>query len=123
MERFGLLGLASGRLILAEPLGYLDTTRLETTAAVVATDSGGVQKEAYFHRTPCVTLRTETEWVELIELGWNVVQPPTDPRAVAGAVLSAVGRKGRSAEPYGSGDAARRIAETLLARTMSPALK
>ena len=54
-----------------EPLGYLDMVQAVRAAASVFTDSGGLQKECYFHRTPCVTLREETEWVETIEAGWN----------------------------------------------------
>lgn len=53
------------------PQGYLDLQRLISGSALVACDSGGLQKEAYFHRRPCVTLRDETEWVETIEAGWN----------------------------------------------------
>ena len=95
-----------------EPLGYLDMVALESQAAVIATDSGGVQKEAFFYEVPCVVLREETEWVELIELGWNRLAPPRS-GGIAGAITDAIGRKGRAAKPYGNGDAAGRIAEIL----------
>jgi UDP-GlcNAc3NAcA epimerase len=95
-----------------EPLGYLDMVALESQAAVIATDSGGVQKEAFFYEVPCVVLREETEWVELIELGWNRLAPPRS-GGIAGAITDAIGRKGQPAQPYGDGDAAGRIAEIL----------
>ncbi|HET7463587.1 MAG TPA: UDP-N-acetylglucosamine 2-epimerase (non-hydrolyzing) [Longimicrobium sp.] len=103
-----------GRLTVTEPLGYLDMVRMERHAAVVATDSGGVQKEAFFHRVPCVTLRDETEWVELVELGWNRLAPPRSAGEVARAVRAAVGTAGTEAWPYGDGRAAHHVVDALL---------
>jgi UDP-GlcNAc3NAcA epimerase len=104
---------AAVRLI--EPVSYLEMMQLERHAAVIATDSGGVQKEAFFYRVPCVTLRHETEWVELIEAGWNRLAPPTSGDAVANAVLSAIHTQGKDVHPYGTGDAAARIVARLQA--------
>jgi UDP-GlcNAc3NAcA epimerase len=64
-------GIAPKGVLLIDPVGYVDVHRLLAGAALVATDSGGLQKEAYFHRVPCVTLRDETEWVETVTHGWN----------------------------------------------------
>lgn len=108
-------GSGTQHIEMIEPLGYLEMLQLERRAAVIVTDSGGVQKEAFFFRTPCVTLRDETEWTELIELGWNVLCPPSrGPAAIALAIRDAYRREGDTASPYGDGNASTRIAEAIL---------
>jgi UDP-GlcNAc3NAcA epimerase len=106
-------GIGLGRIEIINPVGFLDMIRLESAAQVIATDSGGVQKEAFFQGVPCVTLRDETEWIESVELGWNQLVSPVDPSAIAQAILLARGKKGRPASPYGDGAASKRIAEAI----------
>ncbi|MDQ8177294.1 MAG: UDP-N-acetylglucosamine 2-epimerase (non-hydrolyzing) [Gemmatimonadota bacterium] len=98
-----------------DPVGYLDMVMLTKAAKVVATDSGGLQKEAFFHGVPCVTLRDETEWMELVESGWNRIVPPSSADAVASSIQAAVGSTGSNVLPYGDGHASERIADTLIA--------
>jgi UDP-GlcNAc3NAcA epimerase len=112
LESSDNLPLGDG-MLLVEPVGYLDMVMLERGAAVIATDSGGVQKEAFFHSVPCVTLRDETEWVELIEMGWNRLAPPVD-ADITTMIRDSIGQKGQSGNPYGEGDAAQQIATTLI---------
>ena len=100
---------------LIDPVGYLDMVQLEKFAALIATDSGGVQKEAFFYQVPCVTLRDETEWVELVESGWNRLAPPVYSDALVSAIEAALGSTGRAVQPYGDGQAASSIAARLSA--------
>ncbi|MCY3022079.1 MAG: UDP-N-acetylglucosamine 2-epimerase (non-hydrolyzing) [Planctomycetota bacterium] len=113
LQQAGLLETISRRLRLTEPAGYLDMVMLERNASVVVTDSGGVQKEAFFYRVPCVTLRDETEWVELVELGWNRVVPPHGAAQVADGIRASSAARGAEGSPYGTGDAAQRIVKVL----------
>jgi len=97
---------------LLEPLGYVDLGALASQARVILTDSGGLQKEAYWYGVPCVTLRPSTEWVDTVEAGANVLVDD-DPDRVSAAVRHA---RMPSARPqlYGDGRASRRIATALL---------
>lgn len=94
-------GITPRNVRLVEPLGYLDMALLVHNATGVFTDSGGLQKEAYFHRVPCVTLRDETEWVETVEAGWNRLWTGPDYRPR------------RDIADYGEGRASERIAELI----------
>lgn len=99
-------------VIAIEPVGYLDMVMLEKHAALIMTDSGGVQKEAFFYHVPCITLRDETEWVELVEAGWNQVVPPVSANVITEAIALAR-TQGKSILPYGEGKAADLVAERL----------
>lgn len=109
-QRLAESGDSTGGVTLIPPVGYLDMVMLERGAAVIATDSGGVQKEAYFYRVPCVTLRAETEWVELLAMGWNRLASPGS-ADITGTIRDALGTTGRDGTPYGAGDAGKRIVE------------
>jgi UDP-GlcNAc3NAcA epimerase len=116
LQREQVLDKYARSLRLLDPVGYLDMVALEKHARVVATDSGGVQKEAFFHGVPCVTLRDETEWQELIELGWNRLVPPRDARQVYAGIMQPLRDAAPPTAPpgmYGGGRAGHEIAAAL----------
>lgn len=115
LQSMGQLATLSPQLLLLDPVGYLDMVQLEKHAAVIATDSGGVQKEAFFYQVPCVTLRDETEWVELVDAGWNRLVRPESSEEICNALLLAKGMTGKHVKPYGKGDAAQQIVNRLIA--------
>jgi UDP-GlcNAc3NAcA epimerase len=106
-------GLELGPHIRAEPpLGYLDFAALASQARVILTDSGGLQKEAYWYGVPCVTMRPSTEWVDTVEVGANVLVDD-DPERIAAAAAQAR-MPTELPELYGDGHASERIAEVLV---------
>lgn len=98
-------------ILMVEPLAYLDMIALEQAAKVICTDSGGVQKEAFFYGVPCVTMRDETEWAELVHAGWNQLAG-----ADTGRILNAVKNAaipGAREDFYGDGHAAKKVVAIL----------
>jgi UDP-N-acetylglucosamine 2-epimerase (non-hydrolysing)/UDP-GlcNAc3NAcA epimerase len=108
-----VIGTVAENVRIIEPVGYLEMLVLEKNAEVIVTDSGGVQKEAFFAGRPCVTVRDTTEWTETVDAGWNVLTG-SDSRAIAGAMRTF---RPTSARPslFGDGHAAERVVEALSA--------
>ncbi|MCL2785216.1 MAG: UDP-N-acetylglucosamine 2-epimerase (non-hydrolyzing) [Propionibacteriaceae bacterium] len=112
MARAEVLGVAlsQGSLICHAPLAYPDLIAVVLSSAGVITDSGGLQKEAFLLRVPCTTVRSETEWVETVDLGWNVLA--NTPEEIAAAVTRPMPAD-TNAAPYGDGSAATKVIKEL----------
>ncbi|HRP63224.1 MAG TPA: UDP-N-acetylglucosamine 2-epimerase (non-hydrolyzing) [Phycisphaerales bacterium] len=121
LMRAHLLEQADCHLQIIEPVDYLQMIQLESRAAVIATDSGGVQKEAFFHGVRCVTMRDETEWVELVEAGVNDLVG-TDATAIERAILAAQAQDVPQIDLYGDGNSASKIVRCLMQSAQSACL-
>jgi UDP-N-acetylglucosamine 2-epimerase (non-hydrolysing) len=106
---FNLWDKIPDNVIVTEPLGYLDMLHLMHYADIILTDSGGIQKEAYMLGVPCVTLRENTEWVETLEGGWNVLVGATK-RKITGAIQRSRLPLPVQRQIFGDGYAAEKIA-------------
>ncbi|WP_308220039.1 non-hydrolyzing UDP-N-acetylglucosamine 2-epimerase [Microbacterium sp. CFH 31415] len=104
------IALTQGSLIAHSPLAYADLIAAALSSAGVVTDSGGLQKEAFLLRVPCTTVRTETEWVETVDLGWNVLANTAEEIAAA---VTRPRPADTQAAPYGDGHAAERVIRAL----------
>jgi UDP-N-acetylglucosamine 2-epimerase (non-hydrolysing) len=107
LEKLQLWDRAAKSIQVIDPVGYLDMLQLEKNACKILTDSGGVQKEAYMLRRPCITMRDETEWVETLEDGWNLLVG-SDKNVIIEAVHNFKAPT-KQRDIFGTGDASRRI--------------
>lgn len=109
IDMYGIKPASNIKII--DPVGYLDMIQLEANAQKIVTDSGGVQKEAFFLRKPCITLREETEWVETVENGWNVLVG-SDNESIIDAILN-FSPSVEQQNIFGDGNASLHISDTL----------
>jgi len=99
--------LKNTSIITTRPVGYMDMLVLEKNAKKILTDSGGMQKEAYFFKVPCITLRDTTEWAETVNDGWNILAGAAKSKIISS--IRHFSPKGKQSEKYGNGNASRNI--------------
>ena len=114
LDRLGLTVNTSPYVILSEPVSYTEMLVLEKNAKLIITDSGGVQKEAYFFKTPTVIPRSESEWVELVDAGWAVIAG-AEPESIVQKALECwyLGKRVVWKPYYGEGKASNMVARIL----------
>lgn len=110
LENAGLFEECSRNLKIIPPTGFLDFIRLMQAARSILTDSGGVQKEGYFHNTPVIILRDETEWMDLVDINWGKLAPPTSVDGILAATkYIETAARNDNQRPFGTGDTAKQI--------------
>jgi UDP-GlcNAc3NAcA epimerase len=119
LEQFGktddfFARLPADKIRLTDPVGYLQMVLLESSCSLVLTDSGGVQKEAYFYEKPCVVLRSETEWIELVTSGAAMLADASEDKIVASAIGMLEAGFSAPSGFYGEGNSSGFIAENII---------
>ena len=115
LKEFGLFEKLENakNVLMIDPVGYLDSLMLISRAKLILTDSGGIQKEAFFLRIPCVTLRDNTEWIETIELGGNILAGADKNKIINGASSMLDNPPKNIKNPFGDGKASERIVDVI----------
>lgn len=113
INEYGLVDILDGITVI-EPVSYLEMVTLEKNAEAIITDSGGVQKEAFFYQVPCITIREETEWVETVSSGWNFLVGNDSSKIINAFEQRTQRVEFDSSSPYGKGDAANAIIDAIL---------
>tara|TARA_A200000113_G_C8867313_1_gene355222 strand:- start:1508 stop:2596 length:1089 start_codon:yes stop_codon:yes gene_type:complete len=114
LNNFSLFEKLNSKIKIVDPLGFLDILALQKSASVIVTDSGGMQKEAFFQKKPCVTVRTETEWVELLTGGHNRLVIPLKDSMLSKVDDALATNLDWSVNLYGDGNSSKTIAEALV---------
>lgn len=112
LKRFDLWDKLTRKVKVIKPVGYLDMLMLERNANKILTDSGGVQKEAYIFKVPCITLRNTTEWVETVEDGWNVLVSADKDKIIK--MINEFEPESEQRDIFGDGNASKRIVKILM---------
>lgn len=114
LNEFSLFEKLNSKIIIIDPLGFLNILALQKSASVIVTDSGGMQKEAFFQKKPCVTVRTETEWIELLTGGHNRLAIPLKDSIISKVDDALATNLDWSDNLYGDGNSSKTIAEALI---------
>ena len=114
LNEFSLFEKLNSKIKIIDPLGFLDILALQKSASVIVTDSGGMQKEAFFQKKPCVTVRTETEWIELLTGGHNRLAIPLKDSILSKVDDALAANLDWTLNLYGDGNSSQTIAEALM---------